>query len=881
MRKVLWIGLLGILVGINFLFREVGMAPAAEISKWKLPNGLVTVVEENHRAPVVAVQVWVRVGSVYESPRIAGITHLIEHMIFKGTEKRGLGEIARTIEAHGGEINAFTSYDYTCYYVVGPREILETALDVLSDAVFHSTFDPKELQREKQVVLEEMRMREDRPMIVLSEAVFQEAYTRYPYRRPVIGSPKTVQALTRKDLLDYVHKYYAPSNMALVIVGDVDPNRVRDLVQKYFGSVPDHRVPSVQFPREPYVDSPRAVTVKRPVEENYFEIVLPAPSLNLDDAPVLDVMAALLGEGHSSRLYLRLRRQLNLVHTIEAGAFTPKGPGLFEIFGTASPENLRAAIKQSLVELFRLKYETVSPEELQRAKIQVLSDFIHSRETMEGEARKLGTFEMVLGDPEAAEKYVERIRQVTTEDILAAAQRYFQRSKVVAGILTADENLSSQELQRMVEEAELEAQGITTGEAGPVIPPVYRKLPNGLRVIIQPLHDVPSVGMALVFPGGLRYETPETNGLFRALATVWPRATRKHSAEELSRLIEDLGGRIRGFSGRNTFGLEASFLSDGFDQGLDLFLEVIREPSFADTEVQKARPELLSALLRQEDQPMQVALREFYRVMFSPHPYGLNLLGSKSFLEKVSGDILRRAYARYVRPDTGVLAIVGDVEPEKVLSKLEKALANWTAPPEPLPSDQTPPPLVGPRITTLTKNAEQTQILLGFRAVGLNSPDRYPLEVLNAVLAGQGGRLFRDLRDREALAYTVTSFLTFGVNTGSLALYLACAPDKKDQALSGLWQEIARIKEQGITAEELHRAQNWLIGNYETDLQTNLAQALDRALNEALGLGFNYFYHYLEQIRRVTPQEVQEVARKYLDDKDYVLVILEPSETGQ
>ncbi|WP_068669740.1 M16 family metallopeptidase [Thermosulfurimonas dismutans] len=856
----------------------MGLELKPGVHKHTLSNGLTAIVEENHRAPVVAVQVWVKVGSIYEDEKVAGITHLIEHMIFKGTQTRGPGEIASTIEGYGGYINAFTSYDYTCYYIVGPREILEVALDILSDALFNSVFDPKELEREKEVVLEEMRMREDRPMIVLSEEVLKTAYQKYPYRRPIIGYESTVKKITRRDILEYIKKFYVPENIAVVVVGDIESEKALALIEQYFGKVPRKKPPKTIFPKEPYVTSPQSVVVKRPVEEGYFEIVLPAPPLTEKEAPIMDVIAALLGEGRSSRLYLKLRRELSLVNSIEASAFTPAGPGLFEIYGTAPPENLRAAIKEALIEVFRLKYQPVSEEELSKAKIQVLSDFVYGRESMEGEARKLGTFEMVTGDPLAADRYLEAIKRITPEAILHAAQKYFKPDKVVSGILAQNESLDPKLLAEMVKEAELAAQGISTGEMAPVIPPTYRILNNGLRVIILPLKDVPSVAISLVFPGGVRYETPETNGLFRALTTIWPRATRKHSAEALATLIESLGGKITGFSGRNTFGLEATFLSENFDQGLDLFLEVLLKPAFPDKEIEKARPELISALLRQEDQPLQVALREFYRVMFAPHPYSLNVLGSKEFFEKVTAEDLRRAYTKYVRPDTGVLAIVGDVNPEKVLSKLEKALRDWQAPPNPTPEDLQPSPLEAPRITTVPKPSEQTHILLGFRTGGLNDPDRYALEVLNAVLAGQGGRLFRSLRDQEALAYSVTSFLTLGTNTGALAFYIGCAPEKKDQALSGLWREINKIKERGLTEEELSRAKNWLVGRYETELQTNLSQAMDRALNEALGLGFNYFYRYIENIKNVKLEEVLAAARKYLEDEAYVLVTLEPIE---
>ncbi len=848
------------------------------LNKSVLKNGLTVVVKESHRAPVVAVQVWVKAGSVYEDPKLAGITHLIEHMIFKGTKKRGPGEIASAVEALGGYINAFTAHDYTCYYIVGPREILEPALEILSDALFNSVFDPKELEREKQVVLEEMRMREDQPTTVLLEQVLKVAYTVHPYGRPIIGFPETVKAITRKDILEYTKRFYVPSNMAVVVVGSVSAKEVLSLVEKYFGGVPEAKAPEVTLPSEPYVSEPKAVAIRRDVEEGYFQVVLPAPNLLDRDAPVMDVIAAILGDGRSSRLYLKLRRRLGLVHSVEATAFTPKGPGLFEVFGTAPSENLRAAIKEVLVELFRLKYQPVTEDELEKAKVQVISQFVYSRESIEGEARKLGVFEMVASDPLYVEKYVEAVKRVSAEDILHAAQKYFLPEKVVAGILAKEPTLSSNVLSQMVTEAEIVAQGVEVGEFGPVVPPTYRFLSNGLRVVVLPLRDVPSVAMALVFPGGLRYETPETNGLFRALSLIWPRATKRHSAENLSYLVESLGGRISGFSGRNSFGLEAVFLSETFEKGLDLFLEVLLQPAFSEEEVEKARPELLSALLRQEDHPLQLVLKEFYRVMFSPHPYGLNPLGSQEFFKNMRAEDLLRAYDRFVRPDTGVLAIVGDVEPEKVVERLEKALSGWQAPPYPLPEDLEPSPLEAPRITTVPKEAEQAHIVLGFRAPGLKSSERFAVEVLNAILAGQGGRLFRVLRDEEALAYNVSSFLTFGVNAGALALYIACSPEKKDEAIAGLWREIARMRKNPPTEDELKRAKNWLIGNYETELQTNLSQALDRALNEALGLGFNYFYRYIEGIKSVTVEDVVRAAQEVLKTDAYVLVTLEPLE---
>ncbi|WP_457755705.1 M16 family metallopeptidase [Thermodesulfatator indicus] len=856
------------------------MEIAPGLYKTVLDNGLTLIVEENHRAPVVSVQVWVKAGSAYEKDDEAGITHLIEHMIFKGTEKRKPGEIADTIESFGGNINAFTSYDYTCYYVNGPSEILDTALDVLSDAIFHSVFDPTELEREKQVVLEEMRMRQDRPALALAEAVMQKAYLKYPYRRPIIGYPETVKAITRDDILKYMARRYRPAHMAVVIVGDVEAETALAKAATYFGQEPKKPPVEVNFPKEPPKKKPILVTLNKEVQEGYFQLALPGPSLLDKEAPVMDVIAAILGQGESSRLYRALRREKGIVHTVYAYTFTPKGPGLFEVAGTAPVENLRESLKEALVEIFRLKYEPVLPEELNKAKVMVAADFVYSRETMQGEARKLGAFEMITGDPLKAKAYLEAIKKVTPAQIKEVAQKFFTPQAVVAGLLAQNVSqiISQEELENLVEEAEMEASGITPEMERWVAPTVKKKLPNGLTVLITPQKDVPSLAMTLVFPGGLRFETKETNGLFRTLAGLWTKGTTKHSAEVLATLIESMGGEISGFSGRNTFGLKGVFLADYLDKALSIFAEIAENPAFSQDELEKLKPELLSALARQEDDPLQLAVKEFYRLLFSPHPYGLNILGSPEVIQNLTAEDIKKAYDSFVAPSRGVLAIVGDVDPEKVLPLIEKYFGTWQKEAPPLPEDKEPEPLLEPRISTINMDREQVHLILGFRGPDIFSQDRYAMEVLNAILAGQGGRLFKELRDKEALAYSVTSFLTLGINTGGIGFYIATEPAKKKLALAGLWQEITKITQEGVTDEEIKRAKRWLVGRYLTSLQTNSAQAMEQAVNEILGLGYNYGLRYIQKIQNVDWENINDVAKKYLQNQSYVLVTVGPIE---
>ncbi len=870
--------LLALLVAILSFKGVWAMEIAPGLYKTKLKNGLTVIVEENHRAPVVAVQVWVKAGSAYEKDEEAGITHLIEHMIFKGTKRFKPGEIAALIESYGGSINAFTSYDYTCYHVTGPDDILDTALDVLSDAVFHATFDPVELEREKKVVLEEMRMRRDKPALALAEAVMSKAYLKYPYRRPIIGYEETVKSFTRKDILRYLARRYRPAHMAVVIVGNVEAEEALSKAASYFGKEPPKPPEEVKFPAEPPKKKPVLVTVDKEVQEGYFHLALPGPSLLDPEAPVADVMAALLGQGDSSRLYRKLRREKEIVHSVYAYTFTPQGPGLFEVAGTASPENLKEALKEALVELFRLKYELVLPEELAKAKTMVAASFVYSRETMQGEARKLGSFEMIAGDPLRAKAYLEAVKAVSEEDIRRVAEKFFKPQAVVAGLLAqgASQIITPTELEELVEEAELEASGVSSGMERWVTPTTKAVLPNGLTVLITPQRDVPAVSVALVFPGGLRFETKETNGLFRTLAALWTKGTREKSAEMVATLIESMGGELEGFSGRNTFGLKASFLSDHLKEGLSLLAEVAEKPALSEEELAKVKPELLAAIARQEDDPLQLAIREFYRLLFEPHPYGLNILGSKEVIAALTAEEVRKCYDHFAYPGRGVLAIVGDVDEKEALKLVKNLFGQWQKPEYPLPPEKELTPFLEPRLSTINVEREQVHLILGFRGPDIFTEDRYAMEVLNAVLAGQGGRLFKTLRDKEALAYTVTSFLTLGVNAGGIGFYIATEPAKKKLALSGLWREIARLNQDGVSPEEVKRAQRWLVGRYLTGLQTNSAQAMEQAVNEVLGLGYNYGLRYVQKIQSVGVKEVMEAAHKYLENQAYVLVTVGP-----
>ena len=874
-----------------FIFSSILLAmpigsSAKEISPWlqkiRLSNGLTAIVAESHQAPVVAVQVWVKAGSAYETDDDSGITHLIEHMIFKGTEKRGPGEIAREIESVGGSINAYTSFDYTVYHCTVPRQSLDSALDVLSDALFHSTFDSKELKSEKKVVLEEMRMRNDRPRIRVSRLLMKTAYKVYPYRRPVIGYPDTVKSFGRKDIMDYMARRYRPSQMSVVVVGDVDASRTLARIQNFFGSAVKLEPQKFVQPSEPTQDSPRIAVEGMDIQEGYLDIGFSGlPSFNDPDVPALDVLAALLGDGESSRLVSSLRDRLQLVHSIDAVAFTPAGPGLFEVSASLDPDKVQKALSYIFQEIFRLKNEEVLKEELDRAKIQVEKHFVYGKETMGGEAKKLGIFETLSGDPNAEKLYLKKVCGVTAQDIQRVAKKFFEEKNInVTMVMPKDRlpELTSQELSDIVQKAELQAEGIVSSKSNFFVHPARKiVLSNGLIVLIREAPEVPTVSVRLVFPGGVRYETEKTNGLFNLLADAWTRGTDAHSAQGIAKMIEGMGGNISGFSGQNSFGLQGRFLSQNLDKGLSLFTEILLTPSFPSEEVKRLCPLILAQIRCQDDYLPGVAVREFRRLLFAPHPYSMDPLGKAAVIKTIDSKELLETYRKYAVPDRGVLSIVGDVHAEDIISTIKTMLGAWSAKSESvLTTPPGPEPLIAPRVLTLKREKQQVHIVLGFPGTTFSSPDRYALETLNAVLSGQGGRLFTDLRDKKGLAYSVTSFMDLGLDYGSFAFYIACAPEKKDPALKAIWQEIYRVIGGPVTDEELGRAKRWLIGNYEIGLQTHGAQAMDMALNELYGLGFNFGSRYVQEIDKVTADQIMKEAKKILDSEAYVLVRVGP-----
>ena len=866
--KIILLSIVILLGGVEFSLSK------GRFRQFSMDNGLKVILEENKTSPVVALQIWVKVGSADENDEEAGICHFIEHMLFKGTDKRKVREAAREIESLGGTINAYTSYDQTVYHITIASRYAEIGLDILNDAIQHSTFDPLEFEREREVILEEIRRGEDDPSRRLFRQTMTTLYQQHPYRRPVIGYQNTIRSIQRNQMVTFFKKWYVPNRMVFIAVGDFNTDEMEGKVRNAFkefktspGS-PPHRIP------EPNQKETRTILSHGNFKETYLQIAFPIPSARDEDTPALDALSQVLGGGEPSRLVQKVKLEMGLVHSIYASSYTPKDPGAFIIGGTLPAENVGRALEAILEEVNRLRTEGVTPEELHRVKVNIESDLIYNRQTVQGQAGKIGYYEVTAGDVQFEKEYMRRIALLQNEDIQEVLKKYFKPLQLTISILAPNEktdffkNLS---LKSSAEKLRLDEVLIEKN------PSLFKTvLDNGIRLIVKENPSIPIVTIQVSFLGGVRFEEEFQNGINSFLAVMVTKGTRNQNSLEIAKKVERMAGSLNGFSGYNSFGFTFTFLSQHFEEAFNLLTEVIREPSFDKEEMEKRRRLILASIQQQEDDLGRLVFKLFRKTLYEKHPYRMDTLGTPDSIRRLTQKDLKEYYQRIAVPENMILTVVGDVDQKQVLVAVKKGFGDLKRESLRIPSISQELPILKKRRAEIAKMKEQAHFVLGFLGVSFHHPDSYALTVLNAVLSGQGGRLFRELRDKESLAYALDFMAHPNLDPGFIGVYMGTHPNKLETAIEAVLRELEKVKVEGVTEEEMDRAKKYLIGNFEIGLQTNGAQANQMSLDELYGFGFDHYQKYPQEIQKVTKEDVNRVAKQYFNIESYAIAIIRP-----
>jgi zinc protease len=826
---------------------------------------------------VAAIQAWVGVGSADEGPRQAGMAHVIEHMLFKGSSGYGLGELTRAIERGGGEINAWTAFDHTVYHAVLGRDHAEGAIDAIGDALLAPRVDPDELAREREIILEEIRQGADDPVRSVAQSLFATAFVAHPYRRPVIGTAESVKRLGERELVEFFRSFYVADNLTLVVAGDVDPQRVRRAVERRFRAMPAGR-PARCVAAEPVQAAPRASCAMRDVSEAYLSVGFHVPAARHPDLAALDVAAILLGQNESARLPRMLRDTDNLATSAYANVHALRDPGLLVLSATARAADAHAAVG-ALVDRSLELVDELSTEELDKARIAAETGFVRQLETAQGRARSIGWHATVAGDPQFGHVYLDRIRAVRRHDVGAVMRRYLRAENAsVAAILPARSRaakLFARQAERRVRRSLAKPPAV----AAPVEKRVV--LPSGVTLLVRRDASVPVVAMRAVWKGGQRAEDATTAGASTLLARLITRGCGTRDAAAVADRIDRLGGSLAGVAGRNSFGVAAEWLARTWKPGLDLLADCILAPRLVQQELVRERRILLDDQLAQADSPAQVAFRVFSEALYGDHPYARDALGTADAITDLSRARLAAFYAeRY--PISGLtLAVVGDVEIDEVVAAVT---ARFGAAPKVKPAVPAVRPLVldgrsaADREVYRYLERQQAHLVIGFPGATVDAGNRFALEVLVAILGGQSGRLFTELREARALAYRVSAHSVEGLDPGFVAVYLSCAPDKLPAAIAAARAELERVRTAGVTADEVERARSYLIGSHQIAMQRRSAIANAMAYHEAYGLGWQTWAGYDDAIRAVTPADIAAAAQTYLRaDRAITATVLPPA----
>ncbi len=858
--------------------------------KLTLANGLDVILEESRAAPVVAFQAWVRVGSADEPPELAGIAHVFEHMLFKGTAKRGVGQIAREVESAGGDINAWTSFDETVYHLVLASRFFDTGLDILADTLQSSNFDADELERERKVVLEEIKQGHDSPDRVASQLLFATAFPTHPYGRPVIGDETSVRRMTREDLVRFFHSHYVARNVTLVVVGDFDSALAARKIDAAFAGMRAGRPPAARA-RATESTAPRIVVRAADIKEAHVLLSFHTPSITHEDVPALDLLTVALGQGDSSRLNLEVVRNRQLTTSAYAYMFTPRDAGLMVVGASMPPGRIDEAARALLEETLRLTREEIAPDELAKARSNLESDLVYDKETVQGYARKLGFFAAIAGDVGYEDRYFHRLRQLGPADLRRVAEKYLRLPALTLTALIPEAKEARRAERAARTEARLRAVAAAAGarivrryaaaSSRAAVDDVVRlALPSGMRILVLRDTTVPTVAIRGVWQGGLRYEDARSNGIANMIAALLVRGTKSRTAEQLMTEVEGMAGGIGGSVGRNSLSLHAELLSRHWERGLEIFADCVRNPAFSDDEIEKERRIVLDDIRAQEDNLGQAAFRLFHATFWKKHPYRLDVLGTRESVSTLTRRRLLDHYRRHYSPGGLTVAIVGDVDTARLVAKLQALFADVPARAAP----EGAPVLPEERPRTDAAEAfeflprQQAHVVLGYPGTTLTSPDRFTFDLLAQVLSGQGGRLFAELREKRALAYRVSAFSVEGVEPGYFAVYLACSPENLEEAVAGIRDELRKIVDQGVTTAEVERARRYLIGSHAIGLQRRSAVAAAMAFGELYGQGWQEYRRYADHVGRVTADDVVRVARAALDRRREVLAVVKPEE---
>ena len=819
-----------------------------------LPNGLTIILDARADHPVISTQLWVQTGSVNEDQFLgSGLSHFLEHMVFKGTKQYDGTRLASVVQAAGGHWNAYTSFDRTVYYIDGPSSGMEVFLQILTELVFYPTLPENEFSLEKDVIRREIDIGLDDPSNATMRLLFETAYRQDARRLPVIGHRDLFDQLTHADLVNYHQRRYTPNRAFFVISGDFSESEVLAKITELTSDLERN------YEQEPIlISDPQQLSIRQSestfaVPTSRVTVAWKIPSQGHPDAPVYDVLATMLGRGESSYLYQEIREKQELALEIYLWTFTGNhGEGLFAVTAETEPEH-RHHVIDAIREEVKKYASTNWDSDLTRAKRQITVSQFRTLTTASGRASDLGSNWHEARDLHFTSSYLESINCVTSEDVSRCLESLRDQQMIITQLNPLECIPSKQE---RVDLQQIDLHRTHT-------------LSNGLRIALFPDQRIPLVSMQAALLCGLPAETPTTAGINALLAATLTQGTSKRTALEISTTLDALGAGLHASAGNNSMVVSGSCLAPDLAVLLEIFADIVMHPSFPDDAIAREKASQLASIQEAKMDPLSTAFQAARRILFQGNGYGISGMGTEESVGQLDRSSLSAQHDAYFHAANMSIAIAGCFDPDEVILLLEKNLGEMRQGEAYIPAQ-----------SLTSANAEEVihlqkkQAVLTIAYPGLAATDsrRFAAAMLHEYCSDMAGPLFTRIREELGLAYQVGATQFHGNDAGMFAFYLSTAPDQLELAKKEMLSEIDKIARKGIPDTVFEDVRATVLSALVLRQQSPGSIANVASVDMLFGLPATHHRDAHERIRELKAEDVRSLASELLHEKSPVVV---------
>ncbi len=858
-----------------------------DVTRAVLKNGLTVLVNESRTAPLAAISIYVKAGFLQEPDEVAGVSRVIERMLFKATSTRGAGVIDKEIRAMGGVLRTSSNYDHSAFLMVVPSSQWKKALEIQADGLLNPLFQPEALKREVEAILDEAREKRDHPQGSLSEKLLALGFTQHRLRRPTMGREDALQRLGPEKLLDFHRNIYLPGRMVLVVSGDVNTSEILNETVRLYGKSRSAGEKLSISATEPEQGNFRYQEVRGPVQLPQLLFGFHAPRPSSEDYPAFEVLRALIGMGEGSILARRLKAEKKMILRGSANLLAIPELSYLILEMEVEPGNIDQSELSVLTELEVLRREEPDAADLERAQALLERKRWGDMQTLESRAETFARIEALRGW-RGMNDYVGAFRKVKPADVTRVAKKYLSLEscsvleylpeggeprnlsteviqKTLRGLLepSTQEVLAAREkATRLAFQAGERAGDFKYSEVR--YPMQKASVLRGPELFIREDHTAPVIDLGIFLPGGKLSENKENAGITSLmLATMLAGGTKEMVPERFFQQLEIFGAEIVPVVGDDYFGFYSSVLSRNIERTMDLLLELIRRPQFDPEQVARQKELQLAGIRRDSDSSFACAYRLLEQGLFGDFPYALRAAGNESSVSSLTVDALQAWYKSQVQERKPLVVIIGDTHGTNLARYFVRNFSGSRYQDVKL-AETFPKPIEKRRRQTGECGSNQGIAMIGFPAPPDGDEDAFALEVLQSYASGPGGRLAEQLKERHALMRNVSMNYTPRLRGGLIAIYTLNSTEDAEKSLKGLEEEILRLSDTPVSFKEYRSAVNSAVGGYLVNHQRRPIQISTLVRHILNGTEIEGMNQHVSQLQAVNQEDLQEVARRFL-----------------